>query len=45
MELDPFGLSVKDLAMRNVIVRSNSSGLVYTFACRPVFLLNELSLI
>jgi hypothetical protein len=30
MEFDSFGLSVKDLATRNVIVRSNSSGPVYT---------------
>jgi hypothetical protein len=30
MEFDPFDLSVKDLATRNVIIRSNSSGLVYT---------------
>jgi hypothetical protein len=30
MEFDPFGLSMKDLATRNVIIRSNSSGLVYT---------------
>jgi hypothetical protein len=30
MEFDPFGLSVKDLATRNVIVRSSSSGPVYT---------------
>jgi hypothetical protein len=30
MEFDSFGLSVKDLATWNVIVRSNSSGPVYT---------------
>jgi hypothetical protein len=30
MEFDPFVLSVKDLATRNVIVRSNSCGPVYT---------------
>jgi hypothetical protein len=30
IEFDPFGLSVKDLATRNVIIRSISSGLVYT---------------
>jgi hypothetical protein len=32
MEFDPFGLSVKDLAMWNVIIRSNSSGPVYTLS-------------
>jgi hypothetical protein len=30
MEFDLFGLSVKDLATQNVIIRSNSSGPVYT---------------
>jgi hypothetical protein len=30
MKFDPFGLSVKDLATRDMIIRSNSSGLVYT---------------
>jgi hypothetical protein len=30
MEFDPFGLSVKDLATRNVIIKSNSSGPIYT---------------
>jgi hypothetical protein len=30
IEFDPFGLAVKDLAMWNVIVRSNTSGPVYT---------------
>jgi hypothetical protein len=30
MEFDPFGLSVKDLTTRNVIVRSNSTGPMYT---------------
>jgi hypothetical protein len=30
MEFDPFDLSLKDLASRNVIIRSNSSGHVYT---------------
>jgi hypothetical protein len=34
MEFDPFGLSVKDLSTRNVIVRSNSTGLLYTL-CLP----------
>jgi hypothetical protein len=34
MEFDPFGLSVKDLATRSVIVRYNSSGLLYTI---PLF--------
>jgi hypothetical protein len=29
MEFDPFGLSVKDLTTRNVIVRSNSIGPLY----------------
>jgi hypothetical protein len=29
MEFDPFGLSVKDLIIRNVIIRSNSTGLLY----------------
>jgi histone deacetylase 1/2 len=31
VEFDPFGLSVKDLATRNVIVRCNSSGELYSF--------------
>jgi hypothetical protein len=39
MELDPFGLSVKDLATRNVITWCNSSGPVYTIhfptTCAP----------
>jgi hypothetical protein len=30
MEFDPFGLSVKDLTTKNVIVRLNSTGLLYT---------------
>jgi hypothetical protein len=30
MEFDPFGLSVKDLTTKNVIVRSNSIGPLYT---------------
>jgi hypothetical protein len=30
MEFDLFGLSVKDLTTKNVIVRSNSTGLLYT---------------
>jgi hypothetical protein len=30
MEFDPFGLSMKDLTTRNVITRSNSTGLLYT---------------
>jgi hypothetical protein len=30
MEFDPFGLSVKDLSTQNVIVRSNSTGPLYT---------------
>jgi hypothetical protein len=30
MEFDPFGLFVKDLSTRNVIVRSNSTGPLYT---------------
>jgi hypothetical protein len=30
MEFDPFGLSVKDLATQNMIVRSNSSSPIYT---------------
>jgi hypothetical protein len=30
MEFDPLGLSVKDLTTRNVIVRSNSTGPLYT---------------
>jgi hypothetical protein len=30
MEFDPFGLSVKDLATRSVIVRYNSSSPLYT---------------
>jgi hypothetical protein len=30
MEFDPFGLSVKDLATRNVLTRCNSSGALYT---------------
>jgi hypothetical protein len=29
MEFDPFGLSVKDLTTRNMIIRSNSTGLLY----------------
>jgi hypothetical protein len=29
MEFDPFGLSVKDLATRNVLTRCNSSGPLY----------------
>jgi hypothetical protein len=30
MEFDPFGLSVKDLTTKNVIVRSNSTGPLYS---------------
>jgi hypothetical protein len=30
MEFDPFNLSMKDLTTKNVIVRSNSTGLLYT---------------
>jgi hypothetical protein len=30
MEFDPFGLSVKDLTTKKVIVRSNSTGPLYT---------------
>jgi hypothetical protein len=30
MEFDPFGLSIKDLTTKNVIVRSNSTGPLYT---------------
>jgi hypothetical protein len=30
MKFDPFDLSVKDLTTKNVIVRSNSTGLLYT---------------
>jgi hypothetical protein len=30
MKFDPFGLSVKDLTIRNMIVRSNSTGPLYT---------------
>jgi hypothetical protein len=30
MEFDPFGLSVKDLTTKNMIVRSNSTSLLYT---------------
>jgi hypothetical protein len=30
MEFDPFGLSMKDLTTKNVIVRSNSTGPLYT---------------
>jgi hypothetical protein len=38
MEFDHFGLSVKDLAIKNMITRCNSSELLYTFrllAMRP----------
>jgi hypothetical protein len=34
MEFDPFGLSVKDLTTKNVIVQSNSIGPLYTM-CLP----------
>jgi hypothetical protein len=34
MEFDPFSLSVKDLTTKNMIVRSNSIGLLYTM-CIP----------
>jgi hypothetical protein len=34
IEFEPFGLSVKDLSTRNVIVRSNSTGPLYTL-CLP----------
>jgi hypothetical protein len=30
MEFDPFGLSVKELATRRVLVRYDSTGLLYT---------------
>jgi hypothetical protein len=30
MEFDPFGLSVNDLTTKNVIIRSNSTGPLYT---------------
>jgi hypothetical protein len=30
MEIDPYGLSVKDLSIRNVITRCNRSGSLYT---------------
>jgi hypothetical protein len=30
MEFDPFGVSVKDLHSKNVIIRSNSVGPLYT---------------
>jgi hypothetical protein len=30
MKFDPFDLSVKDLTTKNVIIRSNSIGLLYT---------------
>jgi hypothetical protein len=30
MEFDPFSLSVKDLTTKNMIIRSNSTGLLYT---------------
>jgi hypothetical protein len=30
MKFDPFGLFVKDLTKKNVIVKSNSTGLLYT---------------
>jgi hypothetical protein len=32
MEFDPFGLSVKDLTTKNVIVRSNSTDPLYTMS-------------
>jgi hypothetical protein len=35
IEFDPFGLSVKDLAMGNVIVRCNSSRELYSFRLSP----------
>jgi hypothetical protein len=34
MKFDPFGLSVKDLTTKNVIIRSNSTGSLYTM-CLP----------
>jgi hypothetical protein len=34
MEFDPFGLSVKDLTTKNMIVRSNSTDPLYTM-CLP----------
>jgi hypothetical protein len=34
MEFDPFGLSVKDLTTKNVIIKSNSTGPLYTM-CLP----------
>jgi hypothetical protein len=34
MEFDPFGLSVKDLTTKNVIVRPNSTGPLYTMRLR-----------
>jgi hypothetical protein len=30
MEFDPFGLSVKELSIRNMIARCDSLGLLYT---------------
>jgi hypothetical protein len=34
MKFDPFGLSVKDLTTKNMIIRSNSTGPLYTM-CLP----------
>ena len=39
IEFDPFGLSVKDMATRNEIVRCNSSGRLYSFHVPPCALL------
>jgi hypothetical protein len=38
MEFDPFGLSVKDLAIRRVLTRYDSTGLLYLFLLRPPLL-------
>jgi hypothetical protein len=35
VEFDPFGLSVKDLATGNVIIRCNSTGELYSFRPPP----------
>jgi hypothetical protein len=43
MEFNPFGLSVKDLTTKNVIVRSNSTGPLYTM-CLPSLSLHLLAL-
>jgi hypothetical protein len=38
MEFDPFGLSVKDLAIRRMLARYDSTGLLYLFLLRPPLL-------